>query len=227
MNIWCLFDGSGIMGLPWAEIGHQVYCVNADGGNHGSYEPIRMQHPNIHYVNEWIDTNWTGAGLPPPSLIVGFPDCTLMAVSGNVERDADAVSMAVDLAKHVEWLGNLAMCPWMVENPVGVLSTKWRKPNVYIDPFMFGGYLRADEGSFHPKMPVQDAYTKKTGLWFGNGFVMPKYRSVLHIGKFWGWAYLGGSGPRTKQLRSLTPRGLARAVFAANREVVLNGNGKS
>lgn len=33
---WSLFDGSGIMGLPWAKAGYQVYCFNADSGNHGS-----------------------------------------------------------------------------------------------------------------------------------------------------------------------------------------------
>ncbi|AGF89292.1 Dcm [Salmonella phage SP069] len=32
--VWSLFDGSGIMGLPWAEAGYQVYCFNADKGNH-------------------------------------------------------------------------------------------------------------------------------------------------------------------------------------------------
>ena len=51
--VWSLFDGSGIMGLPWAIHGYQVYCFNADSGNHGEYK-IKMQHPNLHYVNQWI-----------------------------------------------------------------------------------------------------------------------------------------------------------------------------
>lgn len=34
--VWSLFDGSGIMGLPWAIHGYQVYCFNADSANHGS-----------------------------------------------------------------------------------------------------------------------------------------------------------------------------------------------
>ncbi len=35
---------------------------------------------------------------------------------------------------------------------------------------------------------------------------------------FWGWKSLGGSSQKTKQLRSLTPRGFARAVFEFNKQ---------
>lgn len=107
--------------------------------------------------------------------------------------------------------------PWMVENPVGKLSTLWRKPDYYFHPFEYGGYMSGEENAFHPRMPARDAYTKKTCLWAGNGFVMPEKNPVQHIGKFCGWAYLGGRSERTKQLRSLTPRGFARAVFEANK----------
>ena len=68
--IFCLFDGSGIAGLPWAENGHTVYCFNADSGNHGEYH-IKMKHENIHYVNMWIDNDFITKcellGLPPGS----------------------------------------------------------------------------------------------------------------------------------------------------------------
>lgn len=83
---WSLFDGSGIMGLPWAKAGYQVYCFNADSGNHGEYK-IKMQHPNLHYVNQWIDPQFAIKqeilGTPLPSIIFGFPDCTLFAQSGS------------------------------------------------------------------------------------------------------------------------------------------------
>lgn len=74
------------------------------------------------------------------------------------------------------------------------------------------------EPEFHPRMPARDGYTKKTCLWFGNGFIMPEKRPVPHIGMFWGWAWLGGKSTKTKQLRSLTPRGFARALFEANKK---------
>lgn len=217
MVIWSLFDGSGIMGLPWAENGHTVYCFNADEANHGEYK-IKMQHENLHYVNCWINEFFedyaASIGLGAPDIIFAFPDCTAMAGSGAKHGHKSLDSLR--LAKMVKRIAEDYNARWMVENPVGKMSTVWRKPDYYFDPFEYGGYLTGDEESFHQKMPSRDAYTKKTCIWCGNGFVMPDKNPVPHIGKFWGRAYLGGKSQRTKQLRSLTPRGFARAVYDAN-----------
>lgn len=217
MVIWSLFDGSGIMGLPWAENGHTVYCFNADEANHGEYK-IKMQHENLHYVNCWINEFFedyaASIGLGAPDIIFAFPDCTAMAGSGAKHGHKSLDSLR--LAKMVKRIAEDYNARWMIENPVGKMSTVWRKPDYYFDPFEYGGYLTGDEESFHQKMPSRDAYTKKTCIWCGNGFVMPDKNPVSHIGKFWGWAYLGGKSQRTKQLRSLTPRGFARAVYEAN-----------
>jgi hypothetical protein len=42
-------------------------------------------------------------------------------------------------------------CPYAIENPVGIMSTKWRKPNQIIQPWQFG-----------------DKAVKKTCLWLHN-----------------------------------------------------------
>lgn len=215
--IWSLFDGSGIMGLPWAEAGHIVYCFNADDADHGEYE-IKMKHPNIIYVNKFITPRSDFSGYPTPDIIFAFPSCTELAGSGEQhERTRSELRRAVATAQVAERLGNTFSVPWVVENPVGKLSTMWRRPDHYFHPFEYGGYMTGEEESFHPRMPPRDAYTKKTCLWTGNGFVMPEKKPVPHIGKFWGWAYLGGKSAKTKQLRSLTPRGFAAAVCEANK----------
>lgn len=218
MIIYSLFDGSGLMVAPWAEAGHTCYCFNADTADHGQYE-MRVEHPNIHYVNCWIEPTINLAGFPSPDIIFSFPSCTKLAASGaKHERDPAEVAADVELAKVAMRLANNRETPWMVENPVGALCTKWRKPDHYFHPFEYGGYLTGNEVQFHRSMPPFDAYTKRTGIWCGNGFVMPEKRAVKHIGWFWGWKSLGGASARTKQLRSLTPRGFAKAVFLANRK---------
>lgn len=205
------------MGLPWAEAGHIVYCFNADDADHGEYE-IKMTHPNIIYVNKFITPRSDFSEYPTPDIIFAFPSCTELAGSGEQhERARSDLRRAVNTAQVAEHLGNTLKVPWMVENPVGKLSTMWRKPDHYFNPFDYGGYMTGAEESFHPRMPACDAYTKKTCLWTGNGFVMPEKKPVPHIGKFWGWAYLGGKSAKTKQLRSLTPRGFAAAVYEANK----------
>ncbi|UGO53138.1 putative C-5 cytosine DNA methylase [Klebsiella phage vB_KaeD_HazelMika] len=223
--VWSLFDGSGIMGLPWATAGYQVYCFNADSGNHGEYE-VKMKHENLHYVNMWIDKDFQIKcgllGIPEPGIIFGFPDCTLFAHSGAKHfREEDELAYALENAKIVKALGESFGVPWMIENPVGKLSNPdmMGKPNFYFHPRDFGYYVNADEGSWHPKMPLRDGYTKKTCIWCGEGFEQPKKMELpddegIHF--FWGWKFLGGKSAKTKQLRSLTPRGFARAVFQAN-----------
>lgn len=118
----------------------------------------------------------------------------------------------------VEKLANMYNVPWMVENPVGALSTLWRKPDFIFNPCAYGGYLPEDDK--HPAFPeyiaARDAYTKKTCIWCGNGFKQPLFRPVPMPDE---WedskqhAKLGGKSKRTKMIRSLTPRGFARAVF--------------
>lgn len=218
MIIWSLFDGSGIMGFPWAIAGHEVYCFNSSKGNHGEYF-VKMQHENITYVDSWISDAWDPQDCGKPDIIFSFPDCTMLAGSGEKhERSDEDIQTAVANARVAESLGNHHACPWMVENPVGKLSTEWRKPDHYFDPFQFGGYLSGFEIQFHPRMPFHDGYTKKTAIWCGNGFIFPdKKEGPINIGLFWGWKYLGGDSERTKQLRSLTPRGFAKAVYEANK----------
>lgn len=222
--VWSLFDGSGIMGLPWAIKGCKVYCFNADSGDHGEYK-IRMVHPNIEYVNMWIDEDFEIKceilGIPKPDIIFAFPSCTDLAHSGaKHERTDEALRVSLGNAKMVERLGETYNCPWMVENPVGKLSTLWRKPDFYFHPRDFGGYVCASEPVWHPKMPKCDNYTKKTCIWHGNGFKEPKRlpppEGVDGVDFFWAWKFLGGKSERTKMLRSITPRGFARAVFQAN-----------
>lgn len=216
-TVWSLFDGSGIMGLPWAEAGHQVYCFNSSGADHGEYI-VKMEHPNLHYVDMWITTDKAQFHtFPSPDIIFAFPSCTFMAVSGAKHTRSDnQKSYAVLMAEFVESLANHYGCPWMLENPVGRLSTEWRKPTCYFDPYEYGGYMSENDEPFHPKMPKFDGYTKKTCIWHGNGFVMPRAIPVGHIGCFWGWKSLGGKSQKTKQLRSLTPRGFSKAVFIDN-----------
>lgn len=217
-TVLSMFDGSGIMVLRYAEAGHKCFCVNADEGDHGKYE-VRMEHPNITYVNAWIDSTFNPEdhGIPKPDIIFGFPPCTMLAGSGSKhERSTKELDEALANIRVVEALGNKYNVPWMIENPVGKLSTLWRKPDFYFDPYEYGGYLFEEEESFHPKMPTRDGYTKKTCIWHGNGFVQPVKKPVDHIGCFWGWKSLGGASAKTKQLRSLTARGFARAVFLSN-----------
>ena len=236
-----LYDYTGEALLPWAKSGYECYafdiqhelhveqsqyshgydrCVNYNGGGSISYFYADLHDFDTH---RHIFNRFNGH-----KVVFGmaFPVCTDMAVSGaahfkkksKIDPDFQkkAVQHAIDCADLFEDLG----CPYFIENPVSVLSTQWRKPDYCFHPYEYGGYIPEDE-SVHPRWPEyiadRDAYPKKTCLWTGNGFTMPKPKpvdtpngySVQHL-------KLVGKSIRTKNIISATPRGFARAVMLAN-----------
>lgn len=229
--IFSLFDGSGKAVKDWADNGYKCICFNADGGDHGDYQSVRIQHENIEYVNVWIDERfYHRARLEEwgiPDFIMAFPPCTDLANSGSrhwakkrlenpsfQDEAADTCRIAADIA---DYFG----VPYMIENPVGKLSTLWRKPDYTFHPCDYAGYLPEDDKhpDFPDIIPARDRYFKKTCLWTGNGFVIPPRALILPKEEDKdnpGWAKTGGKSSRTKMIRSLTPRGFARAVFESN-----------
>lgn len=229
--VWSLFCGSGLDVLPWAKAGNPCFCFNYDEADHGDYQEVKALHPNITYVNTFIDIGWMEKadtiGIPHPDIILAYPPCTDMAVSGSRHfaakkaKDPFYQVKAVRTAKIAAWLAEFLFdCPYMIENPVSVLAGKWRKPTVYIDPWEYGGYLPVND--VHPYFPEyikpRDSYPKKTGLWTGNGFIIPDKKPVP-VAKGWSdqQKKLGGKSTRTKMIRSLTPRGLAEAIYQFNK----------
>lgn len=141
--------------------------------------------------------------------IIAFPPCTDLAVSGAAwfeqkqkdgrqQRSIDFFMLFTDLD-----------CEFVaIENPVGIMSSIWRKPDQIIQPYEFG----------HPT-------TKKTCLWLKN---LPKlkptqivepFHHIYKSGKKQGlkdplWHYETLRLPkeeRAKQ-RSKTFKGIARAM---------------
>src|SRR5262249_17522930 len=116
---------------------------------------------------------------------------------GGLIESLELFDAAVRLA---EW----TKAPFMIENPVSTVSTYWRKPDFTFDPCDYGAYLS----------PPGDAYTKRTCLWTGKGFVVPNPRNVTPV-QGSKMHRLPPSQDRAT-LRSETPLGFAKAVFEAN-----------
>lgn len=256
-----LYDRSTIMAKPWLDAGYECWCFD---GQHpmgvtregmlvkvGMWFDAYRTREHVEYIKTLFDS---------ADIVIGFPECTNLAVSGATHFSAKFnanpafQAEATELARFVEYVGNSYGCAWMAENPVSVLSSLWRKPDFSFHPHEMGGYLPNND--VHPDYPEyikpRDAYPKKTCIWAGNGFVFPNAKPVgpsghnLSNGKIpkiilsilkarrpeswkmyndkgepiWGYSEqhkkLGGSSLKTKNIRSATPRGFARAVFEAN-----------
>lgn len=233
-----LYDYTGEALKPWAEAGYQCFafdiqhdepfdrCTNVesfDSGGSISYVYADLHKQETFHSLLSVFRNQVVFGM-------AFPVCTDLAVSGaaHFKRKAKANPKfqweATRHAVRCSYLFEDLEIPYFIENPVSVLSTLWRKPNYSFHPWHYGGYISDDEAE-HPKWPEyiapKDAYPKKTCLWTGNNFRMPiKLPVKPEDGHSRQHLKLGGKSMKTKNIRSATPRGFAKAVWQANDPVI-------
>ena len=146
-------------------------------------------------------------------MIIAFPTCTFLTVTGNrwfnVERYGDkAVKRIRDREEAIKFFmlfANANCDKIVIENPVGIMSSEWRKPNQIINPFQFG-----------------DPFEKKTCLWIKGlpnlvptKVVKPTKRTEFASGKSMpSWYAEAWKLPKEKRsaLRSKTFPGIAKAM---------------
>ena len=205
MKVISLCDRTGNFVKPWAEAGYECICVDTQ-------HSIRNTKTvgNITYL--WADVRSYMPDFGDIAFIAAFPPCTHLAASGAQDWNKKGLYLlrdAIDLVAACLTICEASQAPYFIENPVGRLSTLWRKPDYVFDPNEYAGYLDS---------PVDEAYTKKTCLWAGGGFVMPDKREVvaLHGSKM----HTMSKTKDRANLRSVTPMGFSRAVFEANHQVI-------
>lgn len=191
-----LFEQSGYASLYWRMAGYQVISVDTKLG---------------------IDImNWNYKALDKSRVIgiMAFPPCTHFTNSGAQywkEKDEDGrtaenvklVKKAMEIINYFEpdW--------WFLENPVGRIAKLVPELKNY-GPFYFYPYEYGDPwkkktalyGKFKPpvKKPVKPI--QKVA---GNG---DKYSPIMMA--------TGGKSEKTKMIRSVTPKGFAKAFYLAN-----------
>jgi hypothetical protein len=198
-----LFDYSGNFVQPWAEAGYDCVCV--DVKHEGDQRVVGVGNSHIEYISADI-TDW----IPPRedyAFVAAFPPCTNLAVSGArwfKDKGLDGLTEGIQNVEAAREICEWADAPWFIENPVSTLSTYWREPDFTFHPYEFDEYTDEDE-----------AYSKKTCLWTGAGFVMPdvhgveEYDDRIHR--------MPPSEDRSEK-RSETPRGFSNAVYEVNHE---------
>ena len=88
-------------------------------------------------------------------LLIAHPPCTYLTLAGNkwfkpefADRFPDRQKQRKEAVDFFMAIANADCDKIAIENPVGVMSSLWRKPDQYIEPYLFG-----------------DPEKKKTGLW--------------------------------------------------------------
>lgn len=204
MHVVSLCDRTGVMVEPWLAAGFDAWTVDLQAA------PGVTEHPSgaLRYFVRADVRDLPDVIPSDPAAVFAFPPCTDLAISGARWMRGKGLGSLIDALRTVDACGRYCAdsgAPWLLENPVGVLSTWLGKPDLIFDPCDFAGW--ADD-------PRAEAYTKRTCLWTGGGFLAPYKRwveptlgSLMH--------HLPPSADRG-DLRSVTPQGFARAVFEAN-----------
>lgn len=143
-------------------------------------------------------------------LIIAHPPCTDLAVSGArwfPEKIADGRQQrAIDFfMKFVE-----AKCPRIaIENPIGIMSRKYRKPDQIIHPYMFGDPVRKATCLWLkglPKLKPTEIVKPELINSGGKTFSGPCAYATDENGKIIAW-----NDPRTAVIRSRTFPGIAKS----------------
>jgi hypothetical protein len=124
MKILIACEFSGIVREAFAKRGHDAW----------SCDLLPTEIPGQHIqddVLKHLDERW--------DLMIAHPSCTHLAVSGArwfKEKQADGRQQ-----RGIDFFMKLINAPInriAVENPIGIMSTKYRKPDQIIQPYQFG-----------------------------------------------------------------------------------------
>lgn len=193
--------------------GHEAYScdiIDCSGGHpewHIQQDVVPLLNGNCSFktndgANHTIEGEW--------DLIIGHPPCTYLTVSGNrwfnVEKYGDKALERIKLREEAKdffmKIANAQCARIAIENPVGVMSTAWRKPDQTIHPYYFG-----------------DPFEKRTCLWLKGLPLLKKTNEVTPPARV---QYNGGTSmpewyanaPKAERskIRSKTFPGFAQAM---------------
>jgi site-specific DNA-cytosine methylase len=178
MRILVACEFSGVVRDAFRARGHEAYSCDllpsADMTHHLYTDVTR---PEV-WSRQW-------------DLVIAFPPCTHLAVSGArwfKDKQAEQAK-AIDF---VRWLMNFPAPRIAIENPIGVLSTRIRKPDQIIQPWQFG-----------------HGETKATCLWLKN---LPKLVPTNIVEGREARVHRESPGPDRWKRRSITLPGIAAAM---------------
>jgi hypothetical protein len=167
---------SGIVRDAFTKAGH--YAVSCDF--------LSSERPGCHIqgdVSQILNNCW--------DMMIAFPPCTYLAVSGARWFSKREREQKVAFDFFME-LVNAPIPRICIENPVGIMSTRYRKPDQIIQPWMFG-----------------HGETKATCLWLKN---LPRVKPTNIVKGREGRVWREPPSPDRWKNRSRTFQGFADAI---------------
>lgn len=216
LNVLIACEFSGAVRREFRKLGHNAWSCDIESAEDDS---------PYHYKGDVLEF----LSAQPWDLLIAHPPCTYLTLAGNRwfkpeykdkyptrQKDRD------DAVEFFMTLMNADIPHIAVENPIGIMSSVFRKPNQIVQPWMFG-----------------DPFQKSTCLWTKN---LPNLipTDIVSKGEFIEWtdkktgrvkrqpkwyadAFQKTSDPKERQkIRNRTFPGLAKAIAEQYSNYILN-----
>ena len=165
MNVLVACEESQRVCIAFREKGHNAFSCDilpCSGGHpewHIQGDVLKILNPyKLPFGGEVIEFRTMDEAdyvIEKWDLIIAHPPCTYLTLAGNkwfkpefADRFPDRQKQRKEAVDFFMAIANADCDKIAIENPVGIMSSRWRKPDQYIEPYMFG-----------------DPEKKKTGLW--------------------------------------------------------------
>jgi hypothetical protein len=208
-------------------LGHNAYScdlLDCSGGhpewhfNNDVFRVIKNIGGKLQNGNEiYFKRNW--------DMMIAHPPCTYLAVSGakwyyhpednhlpiNQRRPHPRYpNRANDREKAIKFFISLANAPIdkiVIENPIGIISTRFRRPDQIVQPFMFGDEARKTTCLWLknlPKLLPTNIVSEGERIYFKSGKSQPKWYSDAFV--------KSKTHEERRTMRSKTFIGMAKAM---------------
>ena len=164
MKVLVACEESQTVCKAFRERGHEAYScdIQEPSGGHpewhilGDVLPLlngRCSFKTMDGVEHSIDGKW--------GLIIAHPPCTYLTLAGNkwfkpefADRFPNRQKQRKEAVDFFMAIANADCDRIAIENPVGVMSSQWRKPDQYIEPYMFGNPEKKKTGRWLKGLPL-------------------------------------------------------------------------
>ena len=214
LKILIACEFSGAIRNEFRKLGHDAYSCDIVPSEDNSPYHYQCDVRNVINAYEW-------------DLMIAHPPCTYLTLAGNrwfkPEYKDRYPTRQQDRADAVEFfltLINSNIPHIAVENPIGIMSSQYRKPDQIIQPWQFG-----------------DPFQKSTCLWLKD-LPLLRHTNVVDKGEFVQWTDKNGkvkrqpkwyydalsssSSKERQKIRNTTFPGIAKAIAEQYSDYIIN-----
>ena len=215
LNVLIACEFSGTVRNAFRKLGHNAFSCDLEPSDDDSPYHYRGDVRNVINAYQW-------------DLLIAHPPCTYLTLAGNrwfkpeyAERFPTRIQDRQDGVDFFMELMNADIPHICVENPIGVMSSLFRKPEQIIQPWQFG-----------------DPFQKSTCLWLKD-LPQLQHTNVVGKGEFFEWtdkktgkvkrqaqwymdALKGKSSYERQKIRNKTFQGIADAIADQYSQYIIN-----